>query len=239
MSNEVREWVDLGKQYFRQREYDRAEEYLRRVVQQNPDYADVQNMLGVIYHGQGRFNDAITAFEKALELNPNYTEANLNLAVLYNDLGQYKKARKLYDRLLKHGTTTKTAKKKGERDIEPVLKGKLSNMHAEVGDIYFNLGLYAPAIDEYKRALTLNPTYADIQTKLGIAQRENGALQESAKTLRDAIKISSRYHQARVQLGVTLFAMGKKAEAKKAWQATLKVDPENANAKMYMSLIES
>lgn len=235
---QVKEWILLGKKLYQQHDFDRAEDMLRRAARQNPNYADVQNMLGVIYHAAGRFGDAIKSFEAALKINPHYSEALLNLAVLYNDLGQYKSARTLYDRLR---TRSKTARANGkkpgkDREIEPILRGKLTNMHADIADIYFGLGLYAEAIAEYRQALGLSPMFADIQTKLGIALREHGDHPESVKILREACKPGTKYHHARVQLGVTLYAMGKTAEAKKAWNETLKNDPNNAAAKMYLSL---
>ena len=239
----VKEWIAAGKKLFRQRNYSQAEDFLRRVVRQNPKYADVQNILGVIHHSQGRFSDAIAAFEHALEINPNYTEALLNLAVLYNDLGQYKEARKLYERLRKRpakqaksGAAKKTEKSPDE--IEPVLRGKLSNLHSEIGDIYLGLGLYTHAIAEYERALDLNPTYTDIVTKLGIAQRESGAVNASIKTLQGACKLNPKYVQARIQLGVSLYTAGKDRDAKKTWQDILKTDPEHPAAQMYLSLCE-
>jgi tetratricopeptide (TPR) repeat protein len=237
----TREWVELGKKFFQQRDYRKAEEYLRRVAQNNQHYADVHNMLGVIYHSESRFSDAIAAFEKALDINPNYTEALMNLAVLNNDLGNYSDARKLYDTLRKRGkaVTPKGKAKKGDEFIEPVVKGKLTNMHADLADIYCGLGLYAQAIDEYERALALNPKYTDIKTKLGIAQREHGKLADSVKTLREACKINGKFLQAKVQLGVTLYAMGKNTEARKTWNDTLKTDPENRIAQMYLSLCEA
>ncbi|MBI4238132.1 MAG: tetratricopeptide repeat protein [Deltaproteobacteria bacterium] len=230
-TSKSRDQVAAAKQHFLQREYERCEPQLRRIAQENPHYADVYNMLGVIYHAWGRFADAVHAFEKALHVNAHYTEALLNLAVLYNDLGQYKEAKKLYTQLREH-----TAKRKGVKTIEPVLRGKLSNMHAEIGDIYFGLGLYENAIAEYARALELNPTYADILTKLGISQREQGALKDSVESLRRACKANGHYSNARVQLGLTYYVMGKTADAKKEWQAILDSDPTNPNAKMYLGL---
>lgn len=233
MAENLREQVAKAKKLFTQHDYDGAELILRRVAKAAPHYADVQNLLGVLYHDAGRFSDAIKAFELALEANPNYSEALLNLAVLYNDLGKYKSAKQLYSRLHKGAS-----KAKGSKSIEPVLKGKLSNMHAEIGDIYFGLGLYDQAIAEYARALELNPTYVDIQTKLGVAQREQGNFKASENTLKDVIKSKTTYHNATVQLGVTLYAMGKAPEAKKAWKSAMTADPANALAKMYLSLCE-
>lgn len=229
----LRDQVSAAKKLFQQHDYEGAETILRKAAKAAPQYADVHNMLGVVYHDAGRFSDAIKAFEAALEQNPGYSEALLNLAVLYNDLGKYKQAKQLYARLHKG-----SGKAKGSKAIEPVLKGKLSNMHAEIGDIYFGLGLYEPAIDQYERALHLNPMYVDIRTKLGVSQRELGDLKASEATLKDVIKTKASYHNARVQLGVTLYAKGNAAEAKKTWKATLTADPDNAMAKMYLSLCQ-
>ena len=63
--------------------------------------------------------------------------------------------------------------------------------------------------DEYKKALHLNPKYADIKTRLGIAYRENKQLKESLIELTEATKIDSRYTTALIQLGVTLYSSGK------------------------------
>lgn len=225
------ELVELGKQCFENKDYTRAERYLRQVLNHNNHYADVHNMLGVICHIEGKFDSAIICFKEALKINPHYTEALLNLAVLYNDLGRYQDAKKLYTNLHKKEDGSK-------QDIEPVLKGKLSNMHAEVGDVYRSIGLYKFAIEEYKKALTLNPTYVDIRTKLGVALREEGHFDTSLKELKQVAKEDPRYIMARIQMGVTFYSLKKLKEAKLEWQAVLKQDPENESAKMYLRLCE-
>lgn len=228
----VNDLVAIGKQYFDNKEYIKAEQYLRKVLQMNTNYADVLNMLGVIHHIEGKFTSAIEFFQKALKINPHYTEALLNLAVLYNDLGKYKDAKKLYTQL-------HTAQKAKHRQIEPVLKGKLSNLHANIGDVYRSLGLYQHAIEEYKKALALNPTYADIRMKLGISFRENGQTRESLSELKHVVKTDPKYIQARVQLGVTLFSSGQEPSAKKEWKKAIEKDPSNEHAKMYLRLSEN
>lgn len=237
----MKEWVTLGKGYFTQRDFPRAESYLRKVVAEHTAYADVYHMLGVIHHADGRFASAVEHFQKALKLNPHYTEAILNLAVLYNDLGQYNDAKKLYTQLRKGSTKTPGKKGRGRepQQIEPVLKGRLANLHADVGDIYHGLGLYRHAAEEYRKALALNPTYSDIRTKLGIALREEGHFPESVNELKQACRDSTHYHAAHVQLGVTYYSLGKLAEAKKEWNTVCQKDAKNELARMYLRLCES
>ncbi|MBE7448518.1 MAG: tetratricopeptide repeat protein [Kofleriaceae bacterium] len=66
MSNRLQQLISLGREHYHANEYDKAEPYLAEAVAQRPTFADVYNMLGVIYHAQGRFQDAEDAFETAL-----------------------------------------------------------------------------------------------------------------------------------------------------------------------------
>jgi len=60
-----------GAIYFDRKQYDKAEEYYRRVVnsveQQSYDYFDALSHLGRIQYMQGRFDDAIASFERAIQ----------------------------------------------------------------------------------------------------------------------------------------------------------------------------
>jgi tetratricopeptide (TPR) repeat protein len=228
----IKELLAVGKQHFDNKQYQEAEDYLRRVIEQNPRYADVFNMMGVIAHVEGKFGSAIDAFEKALEINPRYTEAVLNLAVLYNDLGQYDKAKALYVQLRGRAG-------KGVTHIEPVLRGKLSNLHADIGDIYRSIGLYHHAVEEYRKALALNPIYFDIRTKLGQALREHGRMDDAISELKSVLRAKPNYSPALIQLGVTHYALDRIPDAKKAWKKVLEKDRENPYAKMYLRLCEA
>ncbi|PIR19922.1 MAG: hypothetical protein COV45_08045 [Deltaproteobacteria bacterium CG11_big_fil_rev_8_21_14_0_20_47_16] len=228
----VQELVTKGKYCFENKEYSNAEALLKQVVSRGVEYADVFNMLGVIAHTEGKFQQAIEFFEKALKRNPHYTEALLNLAVLYNDLGKYAEAKKLYGKLRK-------GKENTPKKIEPVLQGKLSNLHADIGDIYRNIGLYTHAVQEYQKALEHNPTYADIRLKLGVALRDAGELATAISELKSVIKQEAKYADAHVQLGITYYAMGKATDAQKAWQHALKLAPNHPYADMYLRLSDN
>jgi tetratricopeptide (TPR) repeat protein len=226
----IDELVSIGKQYFDQKEFRKAEGYLSKVLEQTDRYADVYNMMGMIQHSEGRFTAAIEHFKRALTINPRYTESLLNLAVLYNDLGQYEDAKRLYGQMKKRPRTP-------QQDIEPVLRGKLSNLHSNIGDIYRSVGAQKLAIEEYEKALRLNPKYIDIRTKLGQCYREDGQLQKALKELRKTLKVNSNYSPARVQLGLTYYSQGKINEAKKEWKTVLTTSPDNDYASMYLRLV--
>src|SRR5262249_22927391 len=135
MSERLQQLITLGSQDYRANEYDKAEPYLAQAVAIRPTFPDVFNMLGVIYHAQGRFQDAEEAFEAALRLNPNYTEAALNLSVTYNDRGKYDKAREVYSRAVSASVGQPNA-------LDRFARGKLANMHADVGAAYAGLSMF-------------------------------------------------------------------------------------------------
>lgn len=225
-----KELLELGKRCFDGKNYVRAEQCFSKLLQNGARYADVLNLLGVIYHVEGKFNNAIESFEEALQINPNYTEATLNLTVLYNDLGEYKKAKELYSRI-------RTQKRSTSSRLDPVLRGKIANQHADLGDTYRANAQYEEAIEEYKKALKVGPAFADIRTKLGITYRENRQNDLSIKELTEAIKQKPAYQSARIQLGVTWFLAGQKKKAAGAWEEVLKKDKDNELARIYLKAL--
>jgi tetratricopeptide (TPR) repeat protein len=231
MDERIRDLIQLGREHYERGEYDKAERYLGEVVRSSGNFADIYNMLGVIYHDQGRFTQAQEAFEHALRINPSYTEAALNLAVTYNDLGKYHEAKEVYTRAM--------TRSRGEpRFLDPFAKGKIANRHAELGDAYAALGLHQEAVREFEKALTLCGTFVDIRTKLGLVLRDMGRVEDAARTFRVVKEANANFLPARIHLGVTLYSMGKLDEAMVEWQDVLALDPGNRSAKMYLQMVK-
>ncbi len=225
-----KELIQLGKKHFEGKNYVRAQHCFQKVLRTGARYADVLNMMGVIHHMEGKFNDALSSFQEALKLNPQYTEANLNLAVLLNDLGDYKKAKEIYSQV---------RKKKVPAKLDSILKGKITNLHAELGDLYKAVGFYDAAIGEYEKALKISPTYIDICTKLGVCYRDNNQKELSIRTLKQAVSNYPNYRYAHIQLGMSYFSAGQKPKAVQVWKDVLKKDPTNEMVTMYLRLCEN
>jgi tetratricopeptide (TPR) repeat protein len=233
MDIDSKEHYKLGKEFFLKNKYDFALQHLQAFEESNKNYADVYNMLGVIYHLSGKIKDAIKAFEKALKLNPGYMEAATNLAITYNDIGQYEKANNVLDKA-KGSSRSKSIKEMENR----LIRSKLSNMHAQIGDVYAEINSYDDAIEEYHKALNLQPTFVDIKTKLAVALREKGMIAQAIKELEEAKFINADYIPARVNLGILYYLMRRLDDAVIEWESALKHEPKNGIATMYLNAVK-
>ena len=231
MNERVKQLLVLGREHYAKREFEKAEQMLRMVLEEEDRYADVHDMLGVIAHSRGNFLVAERHFERALELNPAYTEAALNLAVTYNDRGKYEKAREVYSRIKVGPTGT-------AQGLDPFARGKIANMHADLATAYADAGLPREAIREYEKATSLCPHFADLQVKLGTLLREMNDLPAARVHYEAALQAKPNYVPARLQLGVTLLALGDPNAAEEHWRQVIVLEPENSQAKMYLRMLE-
>jgi tetratricopeptide (TPR) repeat protein len=232
MDDRTKQILALGREHYEKREFDKAEHYLLQIVERALSFADVHNMLGVINHDRGRFEEAQGCFEEALSINPNYTEAALNLAVTYNDLGRYDEAKRIYQAALSHGEAS-------ENSLDPFVKGKIANLHAEVAQAYQDANLLREAMQELHKAVLLCPHFADLRLKLANLYRQQGDMDAARFELEEAVKSRPAYVPARIALGVVLLAKNDPSAAQVQWEAALENDPENRTAQMYLRMAKN
>lgn len=230
MDDRLRQLIALGRDHYEAGEYEKAEQYLVQVVQDHRGFADIHNMLGVIYHDQGRFAEAEESFEQALRINPNYTEAALNLSVTYNDRGKYHKAREVYASAMTHSAQSPSS-------LDPFARGKIANMHADLGVVYADMGLHLDAVRELKRALELCPGFIDIRTRLGNVFRDMGDAEAALDEYRQVKALKPGYVPARLALGVTLYSLGQRDDAIAEWESILELDPNDRRAQAYLKMV--
>lgn len=231
MAENIDELYMRGREAYDKEDFKEAERFFLEVVKARP-YADVFNKLGLIFHNKGELGKAASAFKKALEINPSYTEVSLNLAVTLNDMGRYNEAGEIFSKAAKIAHSAPYT-------LDPYIKGKLANEHAKIGDMYYDLGLYGEAVEEYKKSIKLRPTFIDILTKIGIAYREKGLYNEAIREFMKAKEINTKYIPARINLGITYYMKGFIDMAVSEWNDALKVSPENSDALMYLKFVQS
>jgi tetratricopeptide (TPR) repeat protein len=221
--------VARGRAHYTAGEHPEAIACLTEALRGKAAYPDVYDMLGVMFHQQGRLTDAEEMFRTSLRLNPAYTEAALNLTVTLNDLGQYAEANAVYQQAMQ-------AVKHAPRELDPFVKGKIANMHAELGRTYRAVGAHDDAIREYRRALTLCPTFVDVRTDLARTLHEAGDLPGAIRELELVHAEQPRFVPGLLQLGLAYLAAGRPDDAAGPWRAALEVEPGNRAAKLYMAM---
>ncbi len=226
--------MQRGREHYERREFDEARRCLREVLDraEGLGYADVHNMLGVIAHDRAHFEEARAHFEEALQINPHYTEAALNLAVTLNDLGAYEEAKRVYRAATSRGVGA-------DVHLDPFVKGKIANLHADVAAAYADAGLLREAIEELSKAVRLRPEFSDLRVRLAHLYRRCGDLDAARVELEHAVEHRPDYAAARVALGVVRLEQGDPEGARVQWERAARIDPEDRSARMYLRMVEA
>jgi tetratricopeptide (TPR) repeat protein len=211
-------------------DYPRAERHLRDALEGGAEYPDIHYTLGLIEHQRGNYRQAVERFEKAVALHPEYTEALLSLSITLNDMGLYEDARSAYDRasmiLSRHGVP--------ERNM---VRGRVANLHKELGELYLALGQYDEAIFEYRKALSVAPGYPDLRVRLVTALREAGRTDQAMVEVESFLSESPGNATALIQKGILLYASGNRSKARGAWEEALYRDPLNKVVQVYLNTL--
>ncbi|MEE9384868.1 MAG: tetratricopeptide repeat protein [Nannocystaceae bacterium] len=234
MQLKTKHHLNVGREFYIAGEYTNAETHLLQVLAEHDGFADVHNMLGVIRFQRGQIEVARGSFERSLEINPRYTEAALNLAVCYNELGRYEDAKIVYARAAGRQTVDASEVER----LDPFARGKLANLHSDVGEAYRVAGLLHRAVEEFRKALELCPGFVDIRTRMATTLRDIGRVDDALAELESIRNVRPDYLPARIHLGVALWSLGRADDARREWKAVLAKDPDCRRCRLYLSLLE-
>ncbi len=224
--------ITIGKRAFEENDLVRAEKLLREAIGSGANYADIQYILGLIYHRWGKYNQAVERFERALAINPEYTEALLSLSITHNDMGRYEEARAAYQR------ANQSVVRSGHPSEGNLFRGKIANLHAELGGLYLALGHYQDAIEEYRKALRVAPSYPDLRLKLATALREAGRLREGLAEVEQVLSAHPGNIPALTQQGILHYLLEDRAAARRAWEEALYREPVNKLIQLYLTILD-
>jgi tetratricopeptide (TPR) repeat protein len=81
------------------------------------------------------------------------------------------------------------------------------------------------------------PGFHDIRQRLAVTLREAGLPARALAELQRVLRANPHYLDAQVQIGLTLYTLGRTDEARAAWQTALERDPSRDDARMYLRLL--
>jgi len=97
--------------------------------------------------------------------------------------------------------------------------------HSELGIAYAARGETSKAIEQYRIALRMNPSFADGHTNLGLVYDEMGRLDEAIREHREALKLKPNSPAAHNNLGLALSKQGRWSEAIEEYRESLRLEP--------------
>jgi tetratricopeptide (TPR) repeat protein len=228
---QARQIVARGVSAWERDDFESALDTFRGVLDDFPEFADVQNKAGLCLAMLGRLEEALAHFDAALEQNPSYAEAHLNRGIILNDLGRHEEA---------HHAFTKA----GELDTRdsPVFPSEVGNRiavtHAQLGDLYLVANHPSEAIGHYRAALEIRPRFMDIRSKFAETLIELGELEQAKQELAVILDSRPSFVGARIRLGVVLHRLGHDDKAVVEWKRCLEDDPTDMRARAYLASVE-
>lgn len=220
-----------ARERFALQDYYGAVHLLEELIASGRAFADAHHLLGLSLSLLGQAERALGEFDRAVELNPRYLEALIHRGVILNELGRSAEAEESFQR---------AAAAVGEpADGLPAhLAAQLANGHAELARLYSDAGRRATAIEEYRRALELGPTFHDLRYRLARELLEAGRVLEAREELERVLEARPNFLDAQAALGLARYLSGDAGGAREVWQACLARRPENARVEAYLAMLE-
>ena len=206
---DARPLVSLAGLRTEQGRSEEANEYLDRARKLNPrDPATLQNA-GEALRKQKRYAEAIEAYRAVLDIDPEYALAHAGLG---NTLFQMKR----YQEALASVTRAVT--------LVPDLR-IAGSLHVIAGRALQELGRPGEAVEQYERALEINPRNTQAVDRFAMMRFGQKHYQEALRLYRTLVELQPDSAQSHSNLGATLYHLNRLDDARRSFERALALDP--------------
>ena len=150
--------------------YADAIDYYRAAIKKAAT-AGLWNKMGITELQLGRHKDAVKSFDRAIKLDPKLSEAYNNRGALYYIAGAQQQA--VAERAGKSVPARRDARTIARRSSEYqkalAIREDNASYHSNLGTAYFALREFPAAINEYARAMQIDPDVFEHRSQTGIA----------------------------------------------------------------------
>jgi len=189
-----------------------AKQELEQALTVQKDFSPARISLARIALGENNPDEARRQYTEILKRDPDHLQALVGLAQLARAGGEFDKALDLLE----------TASRKNPGKISPLL--------LQI-DILLQQHKVERALVEARALVGLAPNSGDVLDALASAQLANGETVSAISTYRNLTTLEKNSPRAYVRLGQALTLAGNEAEASKAFDAAIKIDPNNMIAR--------
>ena len=115
--------------------------------------------------------------------------------------------------------------------------GRVPIAHNNLGVLYDGRGLHDKALEEYERAVAINPTFADAHSNLGVSYKRKGNHEKAIEEYEKALAGNPNLIEARNNLGVAYQAKGMYDKAVQEYEKVLAINPNFAETHYNLGLV--
>jgi tetratricopeptide (TPR) repeat protein len=182
-------------------------------TEMNPSFLMAQNAAANLYIKRGEEKSALKHIEKSCELSPHNSSRQMLLGNIYLRSNDGKKADMVFQMAVKLDPIIASEigeiffKSGNGPKAEPYFRealrtntGDKIHIHNRLGIILRGAGKWEEAINEYQKAVALDPEDEVIHYNMGKAYLQGGKKYEAMDSFQDAIRLNPQFNQAREEL---------------------------------------
>jgi len=215
----VRAHVNLGIAYSEAGQFDKAESFLIKAMELDPDSGFTYLNLGANLEKQERYAEAISIYKKAIGLRKsNPPKLYFNLSLAYQKINDYNNSIKYAELAISKN---------------PYHYGS----HMLLGRAYFKTGNYREAENIYQKTLKLFPEKGDAYISLGAVYERQNRLEEALSILNIALtRKDTDAAKAYNTLGIIYWRLKKYQDSVNAAQQAIAINPGLLDAYLTLGL---
>ncbi len=136
-----------------QQKWNQGEQYIRQAVERGENLMDVHRVYAYVSESLGQYRQAIEEYDRAIAITPNLTFLHIRAGAIYRHLKDYARSLEYFDR---------AAKINAQNQVNnPAPYVSISKTYSQTGDFF-------AAARNIQKAITYNPTSADLYGQLGV-----------------------------------------------------------------------
>jgi Tfp pilus assembly protein PilF len=218
-------YLNKGISFIELQQYNNALKDLLEAEKYYSDDPKIHYYLGMVYHTKGMKEKAMAEFQQAISLQEDYSEAHNYLGTLYSEDGLWDKAIAEFDKTL--------ANHLYDTPSVPLYNA---------GWAYYSKKDYKNALAKYRDALNRQPMtmlQPQIEKNIGLIYFDQSNVVEAIQHFKKSVELNSYLYDAHFYLGECYLKIKDKANAKKAFQAVVKIAPQSAYGKKSKEYLQS
>lgn len=223
--------VDSAKKLLAQGHHQAAKDLLMDMDSAGESTAEIQYLLGTIFHRENNFGEAVERFKRSLQLDSNFTDAAISLSIIYNDTGHYQEGKTVFEHAEKSAVG-----KAGSPTPSIVLSREISSRHVELGNLYRKLQRFDEAANEFLKASRVDPANIESRILLAKTHGQRGQMKVAQEELEKLCGEYPDHVPARVHLALLYYAVGNVVDAQIELQEAQMKEPNNKQVRMYLDM---